>query len=99
MPRTGSHRGRRVRLATGIYRDRFGISAIVSVDGHPHEELRFDLGTELSIIEAARLRRRADLLEQPPSDGTVVRHGTLAADVPRFLELLSAGPRRDGFAT
>ena len=89
----GRKAGRRIRLAEGIWQDRYGISAIVVV-GTGRDERRFALGTELDEIKSWRDRRRVDLRDTVP---VANRKGTLAADVERFLDLLPDSNRRDDF--
>jgi integrase len=84
------HRGKRQKLQTGIYADRYGISAMVTV-GPLRDEGRFPHGTPLDTIEAWRLRRRAELLTQR---GRVGARGTLAADIRRFLAAMPEGRRK-----
>lgn len=79
MPRD---RGRRYRLATGIYRDKSGIAVIVSVAGKRHEQ-RFPHDTDLTTLLVWRKAR----LTTP-----LVADGTLKADAPRYLAAVSAMP-------
>jgi len=92
--------GRRVRVAVGIYEDRYGLSAVVTVAGFAQEEKRFPLGTHFDAIEAWRLERRAELLKHPdrPERVAASRRGSLAGDVPRFLDSLPEGSRKTDFA-
>ncbi len=71
---------RRVRVAQGIYKDRWGLSATVKVNGI-QREIRFDPGTPLKTIRAKRDEMRASLRTLPPGD----RH-TLAHDADRYLD-------------
>ena len=71
---------RRVRVAQGIYKDRWGLSATVKVNG-VQREIRFDPGTPLKTIRAKRDEMRASLRTLPPGE----RH-TLAHDAERYLE-------------
>lgn len=91
--------GSRIRVAEGVYRDRYGLSAMVQV-GRRAVEQRFPLDTDLKEIAAWRLRTRADLLDEGlrPIATTRPSAGTLETDVPRFLELLPEGGRRKTFA-
>lgn len=83
-------RGKRHKLRTGIYADRYGISAIVTV-GPLRDEARFPIDTAVTDIEVWRLQRRAELLKER---GTVGRRGTLAGDIRVFLPSIPAGRRR-----
>ena len=90
--------GSRIRIAEGIYRDNYGISAMVKVGGRPLEQ-RFAADTDLNEIVAWRLRARADMLEDVrPTVPPVARAGTIEDDVPRFLGSLPEGGRKKGFA-
>ena len=71
---------RRVRVAQGIYKDRWGLSATVKVNG-VQREIRFDPGTPLKTIRAKRDEMRASLRTLPPGD----RH-SLAHDAERYLD-------------
>src|SRR5262245_43910678 len=86
-------RGKRQRVANGIYADRYGLEAIVTV-GPAREAGRFPLGTNLDDIEAWRLETRARLIK---ARGIVGPAGTLASDIAIFLEALPAGPTRAGY--
>ena len=70
----------RVRVAQGIYKDRWGLSATVKVNG-VQREIRFEPGTPLKTIRAKRDEMRASLRTLPPGE----RH-TLAHDAERYLE-------------
>lgn len=75
---------RRTRLATGIYRDRYGISVVVR-----GKEERYPIGTPLETLVADRKLR----VRQLPDART--QRGTLAADVAAYLLTLPAGRRRE----
>jgi integrase len=83
-------RGKRHRVATGIYSDVSGFSVIVSVHGIPHEE-RHPHGTPLETLRAARKALRRLHEETPPPK----RRGTLATDVAHYLATLPKGKTRD----
>jgi integrase len=74
----------RTRIATNIYKDASGISAIVRVKGHKPKELRFLHGTALKTIRKEMDGWTAKLTTHytPP------QRGTLAADVERYLKLI-----------
>jgi integrase len=75
------NRGKRIRLATGIYQDRYGITVRPG-------ETRFPLGTPL---EQLRRARREAIEER---EGTLVRRGTLGAGFEAYLLSMPEGPRR-----
>lgn len=73
-------RGKRVRVAEGIFRDRYGLSATVKANGI-QREVRFPPGTSLMTIRARRDEMRASLRTLPKG----VKH-TLADDARRYLD-------------
>lgn len=82
MPR----RGKRVRLANGIYRDKTGIAATVSVGSGPakrQREKRYPAGTALKVIKDWQQDTAAILR----ADLGVAKRGTLKADADRYLRL------------
>ena len=93
-PRTAS-RGRRTRVAEGVYKDRWGLAATVKVHG-VQREIRFPPGTPLKTIRARRDELRVSLRTLPHGK----RH-TLAHDARRYLDQVestligSAERRRD----
>lgn len=93
--RPASQTRRRVRVAPGIYKDRWGLSATVKVNGI-QREIRFDPGTSLKTIRAKRDEMRASLRTLPRA-----ARETLASDAERYLEQVtgnligSAERRRD----
>ena len=78
-PRTES-RGRRTRVAEGVYKDRYGLAATVKVHG-VQREIRFPPDTSLKTIRARRDELRASLRTLPHG----ARH-TLAHDAGRYLD-------------
>lgn len=92
-PTSSLPRGTRRRVAAGIYEDRYGLAAIVTV-GAQRDEGRFPTGTALEDIEAWRLERRAKFLKDR---GTVGRRGSLAADALAFVASMPAGRPRDDY--
>ena len=70
----------RVRVAQGIYKDRWGLSATVKVNGI-QREIRFEPGTPLKTIRAKRDELRASLRQQRRPGS-----GTLAGDAVRYLD-------------
>lgn len=91
-PRKG---GKRTTLATNIYQDKYGISAIVYCKGLDPERARYPLGTDVAVMQAWQLRTEAEMLERAP---VVAEKGTLAADAPRWIAGLAEGGRRRDFA-
>lgn len=82
-------RPKRIRLATGIYQDQYGISIVIrgSEKGN-----RYPLGTPL-----AQLRRiRKEKLDEA---GAIVRGGTVSRDIDAYLETLPIGRARQQAAT
>ena len=73
-------RGRRTRVAEGVYKDRWGLAATVKVHG-VQREIRFPPGTSLKTIRARRDQLRASLRTLPHGE----RH-TLAHDAGRYLD-------------
>ena len=78
-PRT-ERRGRRTRVAEGVYKDRYGLAATVKVHG-VQREIRFPPDTSLKTIRARRDELRASLRTLPHG----ARH-TLAHDAGRYLQ-------------
>jgi len=84
-----SSRGTRTRIATGVYRDRYGVAATVKVGGVQREQ-RFPADERLDTIKAWQVRTRADLTEDREDtrsiDDPVPERGTFASDLPRRLK-------------
>ena len=78
-PRPAS-RGRRTRVAEGVYKDRWGLAATVKVHG-VQREIRFPPDTSLKTIRARRDELRVSLRTLPHG----ARH-TLAHDAGRYLD-------------
>lgn len=75
------------RLSTGIYRDRYGIRAIVAIAAG-RKEKRFGFDTPLQDIKRWRHETRAKLERiHPHRRAGAVGRRTLNADVPRYLKL------------
>jgi integrase len=90
-------RGKRTRLATGIYKDAMGIALRISVQGTPRE-FRRDLTNrpykdrDLAWLRQERIRRQAAAsLVAERDDDTATR---FAADVERFLNTISSKGHR-----
>lgn len=75
----------RERIAPGVYRDQWGLAAIVHVRPHPQEEKRFDPSTPLRDMQRWQSERRTELLGRETHRA---EHGTFARDVPRYLKLV-----------
>src|SRR5678815_5714299 len=86
-------RAPRTRLERGIYQDRWGISAIVTVKGQQQEK-RFPLDTPRELIKRWRLQAALDLDDLHGVGLHAPRH-TLAADVRTYLKRREGRP---GFA-
>lgn len=82
-------RGKRVRLATNIYQDRYAVIVRAHVPGGKPKDVSYPLGTPL---EQLRLAQRA-LTRELARTVQVVYKGSLAADIPRYLATI-AHPRK-----
>lgn len=84
---------RRVRVAEGIWQDKYGLAATVKV-GAIQRERRFPTDTALDVLQAWRSRTRAELLEDRDdhADAPAVL-GVWAADVTRRLKQLEGKAR------
>jgi integrase len=89
--RLPSQQRRGTTIAPRVYQDQWGITAQVEVAPFKPISKRFPRETDLKEIQAWQLRTRADLLDEKPQP---LARGTLAADVPRFLETPYAGTGR-----
>lgn len=80
MPDAGA-RGPRRTIGRGLYRDRYGLAAVVWWHGQRREH-RFPVGTELAVLRAWREDARQNLEDgsPPPAEPE-----TFAADVQRYL--------------
>lgn len=76
-------RGKRTKLATNIFSDSSGISAIVRHRGSRPRELRFSHGTAMKTIRAEMRKTLAKLISARPQP----QRGTLAADAERYYAL------------
>ncbi len=84
-------RGKRTRLATGVYADTYGISIVVTLNGQKYER-RYPRGTPLGALRSARRALHDEVAERPETK----RRGTLAADIAGYLQTLPRGrTRRD----
>lgn len=79
-------RGRRLRIAKGIYRDASGIAGTVHV-GRRQREKRFPPDTDLETIQAWQRRTRGELLlEEPPSTVRAAPRRRFIRDAVRWLQ-------------
>lgn len=76
-------RGKRIRIAKGIYRDTYGIAVVVSA-GERAKEKRFPFHTSLAELKKEQQQIRTELLAQ---DDRPLR-GTLAAVATKYLSLV-----------
>lgn len=79
-------RGKRRRLAQGIYADDYGIEVVARVGSGTREvrqSLYFPLGTRLDDLKAARFRLLGDLRDRPEARAAL--SGTLATEIAAFL--------------
>ncbi len=86
MPR----RGRRLRLAKGLFQDASGITARVEVCKQ-RDEQRFPLGTPLDQMKAWQERRKPELRQQAKRRAGAAP-GTFAADCERYLAAVKGMP-------
>lgn len=79
----------RTRIASGIYRDRYGLAATVKV-GRVQREQRFPADEPIDRLQAWQVRTRADLTEDRDEtrtiDEPIPARGTFASDLPRRLK-------------
>ena len=76
------HRGPRVRVARGIFRDRYGLAATVEANGRRREK-RFPGHTGVRTIQTWQDAVRTRLRTLPRD-----RPGTLADDIPRYIDIV-----------
>ncbi len=92
-------RGKRVRVAPGIYDDPYGRSAVVKV-GRVQREQRFPPGHDLEACKGWQIRTRAELHEDRDEtltiDGPIPERGTYANDLPRYLKMIEG---RESYAS
>jgi integrase len=75
-------RVQRLRLAEGVYQDRYGVSVMAKV-GNLQREIRHPLGTDLEILKSARLQLKAQLDAERGTVRPVT--GTLRADAQKWI--------------
>lgn len=80
-------RGKRIRIAKGIYRDRYGIAGVVNVRGH-REERRYPFGMDKVTIRKELDDRIKELEDTLPDSG---ERGTVRRAAHDYLEALPAG--------
>jgi len=81
---TPGARGPRHRIARGVYRDRYGLAAVVWLRGRSREH-RYPLGTELQTIRDWQDEARQALEDDGPVPAA---RETFAADVQRYTRLV-----------
>jgi len=74
-------RGRRSRIAKGIYRDNVGLASVVTVGLHRREQ-RWAEGTDLKTMQDWQRRTRRDLERLAPA----APRGSLTADIARYVK-------------
>lgn len=84
----GGKRGKRKRLATAIFEDKYGVS--ICIRGKEH---RYPKGTPTESLIRKRNDLRDDLAASP------ARRGTLSSDIDAFLLSIPEGRRRDELTT
>lgn len=90
-------RGKRTPIAKGIFRDRAGISIIVSVNGKPREFRTDERGKRYDAYERHSLpaeRKRVEARERLKAERTTVKHGMFPEDVTRYLKTISSDSHR-----
>ena len=84
---------KRTCVATGIYADRYGFLATVTLGGVRRDQ-RFPPDTAIAFMESWRIRTRAELDEDAADtqaiDEPIPVRGTFAGDLPRYLKLIAS---------
>lgn len=83
-------KGRRLRLAKGIFRDGTGLAVVIRAHGQS-KEFRLPASTRLETARAEQVRRQRQLEDTAPARP---HSGTLAADVAAYLARLPEGPHQ-----
>lgn len=83
-------RGKRARIGKGIYADRYGLAAVVSI-GRQRQERRFPGDTDLAEIKRWQAHARGELADDDTPVVTANR-GTLESDIQRYLKRLTGRP-------
>lgn len=78
----------RTRIASGIFRDRYGYDVRVKAKGTPRTH-RFPPGTDLTVMQVWQARTRAELLDRAADAAGPSRRGTLAEAAPRYLKQIA----------
>jgi hypothetical protein len=82
-------RGKRVRIAKGIFRDNYGLAAVVTV-GRVNREQRFADDAPLEDLQAWQDRARGELLIEKPNRGAITRRkDPFSSSVARYLSPVS----------
>jgi site-specific recombinase XerD len=82
---------KRIRIASGIYRDRSGLAATVKI-GNRQRERRFPIDTPLEEIKTWQATTRAWLWTQAPRPSAPSTRGTLDGDTVTYLKQLEGRP-------
>lgn len=85
---------KRTLIAKGVYRDRFGVAIIVSIQGKPREfrqNEKHDAYDSFSKAQLISERIRIQAREQLKVERQSAKGDTFAADVERFLNTLTGG--------
>jgi integrase len=91
---------RRIRVASGIYRDQYGLAAIAAAGtgrAKRQREQRFPGDSDLELLKRWQVQARAELQGEQDDAATidepVPERGTFAKDLPRYLKLIEGQPR------
>lgn len=76
-------RGKRRRLAPGIYADNIGLAIVTWIDGRP-KETRYPFGTELETLKKIRARLTLARVAAPAAERAP--RGRFDADVAQYLK-------------
>lgn len=88
----------RTRITTGVYRDKFGVAVIVSIDGKPREFRKDGAGKRYVASKGAAWfreeRKRVQARERLASARAAIRADTFAHDVDRYLTTIESQSHR-----
>lgn len=77
----------RVRIAKGVYRDQYGLAAIVRVRPFPQIERRFPPGSDVLELQQWQAHTRATLLlKKRSTPHAITTRGTLEVDANKYLQ-------------
>lgn len=83
----------RHKIATGIYKDRFGIAIVISVNGKPEEYRKNEHGVPYKLRSRGELiaeRKRLQAAAKRTTERAVAKGVSFAADVERFLKTITS---------